>query len=106
MSMTPEEFKNKTISILADPANIADVSKLLSEIVDDHMSIIADRDAKENLANDLSKKNKDLTDANMKLYLNQIGAPNGAAAIKNPNEPPKKPEIGDLFDEKGRLKKK
>lgn len=106
MPLSREEFRERTVKILADPGNVADVSKLLSELVDDHLMVAAERDAADNLAQDLKKKNDELIKQNMDLYLKTAGAPGTGEQAKNPAAPPPKPVYESLFDENGRLKKK
>lgn len=97
--LSREEHARALAKILEQAKNPADVSELLTQIGDSYGTALAEQELSKTEAENMKRRNHELTEQNMKLFLKVGGVPE-----TKPDEPPKKMSFDDLFDEHGKLK--
>lgn len=99
--MKPEEFNAKTQEILGNLTDQAKVSTVLSELIEDYNTVIAEMETARTTAEKLTADNEKLRQANMNLFL-KVGETKKEEETKQDED--NKPTFEDLFDEDGNLK--
>ena len=101
--MTKEEHEKLLADILKNAKDPAAVSEALSALREDYGATLADVQLTHADNDSLKKRNKEVTEQNMQLFL-KVG--HRSAEPDGTEQSDKKREFSDLFDEKGKLKVK
>ena len=99
--MTREEHEKLLAKILENAKDPAAVSEALTALREDYGATLADVQLTHADNDNLKKRNKEVTEQNMQLFL-KVG--HRSAEQENQEHEDKKREYSDLFDENGKLK--